>query len=150
MTAPRLAITHPAALTGRVGQGGDNRPHDVALVQALLGATRAKGGRPYMAGNVTGKYDKETAVALLRYRMDQRDGSIKQPLARSGPMLNRLAQGQALAVLVGTDMPYSYATMAEAGPIRGLKAKELSAERTTELMRVMKEFTQDWGIAFDV
>ncbi len=46
MTAPKLAITRPAALTGRVGQGGDNRVHDVALVQALLGAKRAKGGRP--------------------------------------------------------------------------------------------------------
>ena len=34
--------------------------------------------------------------------------------------------------------------------IRGLKAKELSAERTTELMQVMKAFTRDWGIAFDV
>ncbi len=37
MTAPKLASTRPAALTGRVGQGGDNRIHDVALVQALLG-----------------------------------------------------------------------------------------------------------------
>jgi hypothetical protein len=45
MTAPRLAATRPAALTGRVGQGGDNRIHDVALVQALLGLKRAKGGR---------------------------------------------------------------------------------------------------------
>ncbi len=44
-------------------------------------------------------------------------------------MLNRLAQGQSLAVLEGTATPYSYKTMAEAGPIRGLKAKELSAER---------------------
>ena len=150
MTAPKLAITRPAALTGRVGQGGDNRVHDVALVQALLGAKRAKGGRPYLSGNVTGKYDKETAVALLRFRMDQRDASIRQPLARSGPMLNRLAQGQSLAVLEGTATPYSYKTMAEPGPIRGLKAKELSAERKVELMQVMKEFTQDWGIAFDV
>ncbi len=65
-------------------------------------------------------------------------------------MLNRLAQGQSLAVLEGTATPYSYKTMAEAGPIRGLKAKELSAERKVELMQVMKEFTQDWGIAFDV
>ncbi len=150
MTAPKLALTRPAALTGRVGQGGDNRVHDVALVQALLGAKRARGGRPYMAGNVTGKYDKETAVALLRYRMDQRDGSIKQPLARSGPMLNRLAQGQSLAVLVGTAKPYSYATMAEAGPIKGPEAAKLSAERKVELMQVMRELTRDWGIAFDV
>jgi hypothetical protein len=150
MAAPKLATTRPAALTGRVGQGGDNRVHDVALVQALLGAKRAKGGRPYLSGNVTGSYDKETAVALLRYRMDQRDANIKQPLARSGPMLNRLAQGQSLAVLVGTATPYKLATLAEPGPIRGLKAKELGAARTTELMQVMKAFTRDWGIAFDV
>jgi hypothetical protein len=31
-----------------------------------------------------------------------------------------------------------------------LKAKELGAARTTELMQVMKDFTRDWGIAFDV
>ncbi len=45
MTAPKLATTRPAALTGAIGQGGLNRVHDVALVQALLGAKRAKGGR---------------------------------------------------------------------------------------------------------
>ncbi len=45
MTAPKLAATRPAALTGRVGQGGDDRIHDVALVQALLGLKRAKGGK---------------------------------------------------------------------------------------------------------
>ncbi|MCH8998199.1 MAG: hypothetical protein IID48_08010 [Proteobacteria bacterium] len=150
MTEPKLATSRPAALTGRVGQGGDNRVHDVALVQALLGLKRAKGGRPYLAGKVTGSYDKETAVALLRFRMDQRDGSIKRPLATSGPMLNKLAQGQSLAVLVGTATPYSYATMAEAGPIKGAEAGKLSAERKVELMQVMRELTRDWGIAFDV
>ncbi len=49
MTAPKLAISYPAALSGRVGQGGDNRVHDVALVQALLGLRRATGGRPTYA-----------------------------------------------------------------------------------------------------
>jgi hypothetical protein len=150
MTAPRLATTRPAALTGRVGQGGENRIHDVALVQALLGLKRAKGGRMYLSGDhVTGKYDRPTAEALLRFRLDQRDANIRQPLARSGPMLNRLAQGQALAVLEATAIPYKLATLAEPGPIRGLKAKELGAARTTELMQVMKDFTRDWGIAFD-
>ena len=58
MTAPRLASTSPAALTGRVGQGGDNRIHDVALVQALLGARLDKSSRTYLRNNhVTGKYD---------------------------------------------------------------------------------------------
>ncbi len=71
MTAPKLATTRPAALTGRVGQGRDNRIHDVALVQALLGVRRAKGGRTYLRGDhVTGKYDRATAEALMRYRMD--------------------------------------------------------------------------------
>jgi len=49
MTAPKLATSRPAALTGRVGQGGNNRVHDVALIQALLGARRAKGAGPTCA-----------------------------------------------------------------------------------------------------
>ncbi len=151
MTAPKLATSTPAALTGRVGQGGDNRVHDVALVQALLGLKRAKGGRPYLRGDhVTGKYDRETAEALLRFRMDQRDGTIRQPLARSGPLLNRLAQGQSLAVLEGTAIPYKLATLAEPGAIEGGIAELLSAERKVALHGVMKTFTQDWGIALDV
>jgi len=78
MTAPKLAISRPAALTGRVGQGGDNRVHDVALVQALLGLKRAKGGRTYLRGDhVTGTYDRDTAEALLRFRLDQRDANIR-------------------------------------------------------------------------
>ena len=83
MTAPKRAATRPAALTGRVGQGGDNRVHDVALVQALLGQKRdRKSNRPYLRGHVTGKYDKFTAEALMRFRMDQRDGNMRQPLTR--------------------------------------------------------------------
>ncbi len=150
MTAPKLATSRPAALTGRVGQGGDNRIHDVALVQALLGAKRAKGGRPYLADNVTGSYDKETAVALLRFLMDQRDASIKRPLARSGPMLNKLAQGQSLAVLEGTAIPYKLTTLAEPGAIEGPIADLLSAERKVALKAAMKAFISDWGIALDV
>lgn len=66
MTAPKLATTRPAALTGRVGLGGENRVHDVALVQALLGLKRAKGGRMYLRDNhVTGKFDRPTAEALM-------------------------------------------------------------------------------------
>jgi len=33
MTTPKLAATRPAALTGRIGLNGENRIHDVALVQ---------------------------------------------------------------------------------------------------------------------
>ncbi len=61
MTTPRLAISNPAALTFRVGQGGENNIHDVALVQALLGLKRAKSGRMYLRDNhVTGKFDRPT------------------------------------------------------------------------------------------
>jgi hypothetical protein len=150
MTAPRLATTRPAALTGTIGQGGLNRVHDVALVQALLGAKRDRRARPYLRDHVTGKYDQATANALMGYRMDMRDQNIKRPLARSGPLLNKLAQGQALAVLEGTAIPYKLATLAEPGPIEGPAAKYLSAERKVELKQVMKEFIRDWGIAFDV
>ena len=151
VTATKLATSRPAALTGRVGQGGDNRIHDVALVQALLGVRRGKGGRSYLSGDhVTGKYDRATAEALLRTRMGQRDGNIKGPLARNGPMLNKLAQGQALAVLEGTAIPYKLATLAEPGPIEGGIAALLSAERKVALHAVMKAFIHDWGIALDV
>jgi hypothetical protein len=150
MAKPKLATSRPAALTGTLGQGGVNRPHDMALVQALLGAKRDKRGRPYLPGEVTGKYDKETAQALLRYRMDQRDANIKRPLNTRGPMLNRLSQGQSLAVLEGTATPYSYKPMAEAGPVKGSAAGNLGAERKAELKQMMRELTRDWGIAFDV
>ncbi len=118
MTAPKLAATRPAALTGRVGLNGDNRIHDVALVQALLGLKRAKGGKMYLSGgnHVTGKLDRDTAVALLQFRLDNGDKNVKGPLARSGPGFNKLAQGQALAVLEGTAIPYKLATLAEPGP----------------------------------
>ncbi len=130
MTAPKLATAIPAALTGRVGQGGDNRIHDVALVQALLGAKRAKNGRMYLRDNhVTGKLDRDTALALMQFRLDQRDKNVKSPLARNGPVFSKLAQGQALAVLEGTATPYKLATLAEPGEAKGEAAKLLSAER---------------------
>ena len=151
MTAPKLATTRPAALTGTIGQGGVNRVHDVALVQALLGVRRDKRARPYLRGDhVTGKYDRASAEALLRYRMDQRDANIRQPLARVGPMLNRLAQGQALAVLEGTAIPYKLATLNEPGAIEGPIAALLNAERKVALKAQMKDFISDWGIALDV
>lgn len=150
MAKPKLATSRPAALTGTLGQGGVNRPHDVALVQALLGAKRDKRGRPYLRERVTGKYDRDTAEALLSYRMDQRDGNIKRPLNARGPMLNKLAQGQSLAVLEGTAMPYKIALPAEPGPIKGPAAKYLSAERKVALQEVMKAVARDWHIAFDV
>ncbi len=144
------ATSRPAALTGTIGQGGVNRVHDVALVQALLGAKRDRRSRPYLRDHVTGQYDKFTAEALLRYRMDQRDTNIKRPFNRSGPMLNKLAQGLALAVPEGTAIPYKLATLAEPGPIEGPAAEHLSAARKVALKEMMKAFTQDWGIAFDV
>jgi len=151
MTAPKLATTSPAALTGRVGQGGDNRIHDVALVQALLGVRRAKGGRMYLSGDhVTGKYDRATTEALLRFRMDQRDTSIKRPFQPRGSQISKLAQGQSTVVLEGTNIAYKTANLAEPGEIKGEAAKLLSAERKVELKAVMKDFISDWGIALDV
>ncbi len=151
MTTLRFATSRPAALTGRVGQSGDNRVHDVTLVQALLGQKRdRKSNRPYLRNHVTGKYDKFTAEALMRFRMDQRDGNMRQPLARSGPTLNKLAQGQSLTVLEGTNISYKTATLAEPGEIKGEAAKLLSAERKVELKAVMKDFISEWGIALDV
>ena len=148
MAKPKLATSRPAALTGTLGQGGVNRLHDVALIQALLGAKRDKRGRPYLPGRVTGKYDKETAEALLRYRMDQRDGDIKRPLVARGPLLDKLAQGQALAVLEGTATPYKFTTFPSTGILKREAANDLSAERKTKLKLVARELEQ-FRIAID-
>ena len=151
MTTPKFAATRPAALTGRIGLNGDNRIHDVALIQALLGLKRAKGGRMYLRDNhVTGKIDRTTAEALMQFRLDQGDRNVKSPLARSGPILNKLAQGQALAVLEGTATPYKLATLAEPGDIKSEAGMALSAERKVSLHEVMKAFIQDWGMALNV
>ena len=151
MTAPKLATTRPAALTGTIGQGGANRIHDVALVQALLGAKRdRKSNRPYLRDHVTGKYDRDTAEALVRYRMDQRDASIKRPFPPRGSLISKLAQGQSLSVLEGTNLPYTLTLPAEPGPIKGNAAEHLSAARKVTLQEVMKDFAKDWGIAFNV
>ena len=86
----------------------------------------------------------------MRFRMDQRDSNMRQPLARSGPVLNKLAQGQSLAVLEGTNIAYKLATLAEPGEAKGEAAKLLSAERKALLHETMKDFISDWGIALDV
>jgi hypothetical protein len=123
----------------------------VALVQALLGLKRAKGGRMYLRdSHVTGKFDRATADALKQFRTEHRDTTINRPLARSGRMLNNLAMNQSLAVLEGTATPYKLATLAEPGEAKGETAKLLSAERKVELKAVMKDFILDWGIALDV
>ncbi len=115
---PGFASTRPAALTGRDGLNGDNRIHDIALVQALLDLKRAEGGKMYLSGDhVTGKLDRDTAVALMQFRLDNGDKNVKSPLARSGPIFNKLAQGQALAVLEGSAPPFKLATLAEPGEI---------------------------------
>jgi hypothetical protein len=151
MTAPKLATSRPAALTGTVGQGGVNRIHDVALVQALLGTKRdRKSNRPYLRDHVTGKYDGATAEALVRYRIDQRDTNIKRPFQPRGSMLSKLAQGQSLAVAEGTAIPYRLALPAEPGPIKGPFADLLSAERKAALHEVMKAIAKDRHIALNV
>ncbi|MHA1152947.1 MAG: hypothetical protein ACTSQ7_09845, partial [Alphaproteobacteria bacterium] len=150
MTTLRFATSRPAALTGRVGQGGDNRVHDVTLVQALLGAKRDRSSRPYLRKHLPGKYDKFTAEALMRFRMDQRDGNMRQPLARSGPTVNKLAQGQSLTVLEGTNIAYKTTGPVEPGKIKDDAAELLTAERKAALHEVMKEIAKELHIALNV
>lgn len=151
MTTLRFATSRPAALTGRVGQSGDNRVHDVTLVQALLGQKRdRKSNRPYLRNHVTGKYDKFTEEALMRFRTDQRDGNMRQPLARSGPTLNKLAQGQSTVVLEGTNIAYKTSGLVEPGKIKGPAANLLTAERKAALHEVMKAIAKEMHISLDV
>ena len=99
---------------------------------------------------MTGQYDNMTAEALMRFRMDQRDGNMRQPLARSGATLNKLAQGQSTVVLEGTNIAYKTTGLIEPGKIKGTAAELLSAERKAALHDVMKAIAKELHIALDV
>ncbi len=45
-------------LDGSVGQGAENRRHDVAVVQAALGKARGRDRKPYWPGPIDGDYPR--------------------------------------------------------------------------------------------
>ena len=55
----RRVTSMPPRLSGTVGKSAINRPHDVALVQALLGEVKDR-GRPLFKGQVSGRFDRDT------------------------------------------------------------------------------------------
>ena len=87
------------------GKSAINRPHDVALVQALLGEVKDR-GRPLLKDHVSGRFDRETEAALATLFKAAGDRSPNQRLATGHPLLQKIAQNQSLTVLEGTSVPY--------------------------------------------
>ena len=59
----RRVTSMPPRLSGTVGKSAINRPHDVALVQALLGEVKDH-DRPLLKDHVGGRFDRETEATL--------------------------------------------------------------------------------------
>ena len=160
MALPALATANPPRLLNSVGPQGRNEVQDVALVQALLRAKNARGGRPFLASRVTGRFDRETAEALARFFADQRPGPLNRPPDRQAARqclkagtvdsnLAILARGQSIAVLKGTATPYDYQHRAAPGRICGPLADQLPSDRRPALERLLRELSADYGICFD-
>ena len=129
---------------------GQNRPADVALIQALLGLKRNRRGQAYLAGRVNGRYDTQTAAALAQFRLDNNDPDPRRALPAHDAMLQRLAQGNRFAVVEGTTTPYKLNPSAGAGNVGGPKANGLTADGQRKLRQLLQEIGRDYGITFDV
>jgi hypothetical protein len=108
MITLRRATSRPAKLTGAVGRGAPNRPHDVALVQALLLQFRSR-GKAIFRGRITGRYDRDTAAAveaMVAASRKTRTSALRR-LEPSGAVFRALAQGHNLSALEGTAHVYT-------------------------------------------
>jgi len=65
-----------ADITDSVGEGGTNKVHDVALVQAMLSVIKDAKGNPYL-DDYDGKYGHGTKGAIVKFQTDQ--GVLKPP-----------------------------------------------------------------------
>jgi hypothetical protein len=65
-----------------VGDGGANKSHDVALVQAMLRLVKDAKNNPYLAGSIDGGYGKVTKGAISAFQTDHKliDKSAKEKL----------------------------------------------------------------------
>jgi hypothetical protein len=77
-------------ITDSVGEGGANKVHDVALVQAMLSVIKDARNRAYL-GDYDGKYGNTTKAAIIRFQTDQ--GLIK-PAAKPGAGAPAAAAGE--------------------------------------------------------
>lgn len=55
-----------------VGEGGGNKSHDVALVQAMLRVVKDAKSAPYLASDYDGSYGGGTKAAIVRFQVDQK------------------------------------------------------------------------------
>lgn len=145
-----FATTNPARLTGTVGKNGMNRPHDVALVQVLLGETREKGAQTYLKDYVTGKLDPYTLDALGRFCIACGERNPNRNIGDGGPVFQRLASGKSFAVAQNTITPYQVKRAVPPAQIRLGPKITLTNDETQKLQQIAKDMARTWGLAFSL
>src|SRR5262245_65085923 len=73
-----------ADIKDTVGEGGNNAPHDVALVQAMLRLVKNAKQQPYFGGDYDGVYEKNTKAAIENFQADQK---LLPPIGKDGKTL---------------------------------------------------------------
>ena len=144
----------PPRLSGTVGKSASNRPHDVALVQALLGEVKDR-GRPLLKDHVSGRFDRETEAALATLFKAAGDRSPNQRLATGHPLLQKIAQNQSLTVVEGTSAPYEARRSAPKPRITYGKDilggnVSLTPDELSKLEKIVAGLGNSLGVAFNV
>jgi hypothetical protein len=146
----RRVTSMPPRLSGTVGKSAINRPHDVALVQALLGEVKDR-GRPILKDHVTGRFDRDTEQAVATLFKVANDRSPNQRLATGHPLLQKISQNQSLTVVEGTSAPYQVERAAYE-PRIAIRAGLMgfSDDERSTLLEIASGLSKEFGIRFDL
>ena len=68
-----------ARLSGSVGDGGQNAPHDVALVQLMLSVVRDSRGAAFLIGAYDGRYGPALGAAIASFQTSNGLGQTAAP-----------------------------------------------------------------------
>jgi hypothetical protein len=145
----RRVTSMPPRLSGTVGKSAINRPHDVALVQALLGEVKER-GRPLFKGQVSGRFDRDTEVALATLFKAANDRSPNQRLATGHPLLQKISQNHSLTVVEGTAAPYSMDRTARRPAIATRDQLIYSESEFNNLVGIAQSLAKEFGINFNI
>jgi hypothetical protein len=93
-----------ARLSGSVGGGGQNAPHDVALVQLMLGQVRDSKGAPFLSTFYDGRYSPALGAAIASFQTSAEVKTSSRPGASAERTGLIEAGGETLAKL-GASLP---------------------------------------------
>ena len=145
----RLVTSRPPRLSATVGPNAGDRPHDVALIQALLGEV-TEHGRPILRNHLSGRFDDATAEALAYFCLGVGDTSRQPRLATGHPTFQKLARAGSFAVVEGTAAPIEIQASSQTPAIAPRHGIRLTPDEYDKLRAIVRSLTAEFGITFSI